>query len=171
MEIEKIIKKLAMRKLRLKKLESIMKDYPKEVIYPSLEKIIRNERVLLKQAELNLSIYIKKLELEYYQNELEILNEKREDSYCPACKYLYETSDGRELTEKKIIEENVQCTLHPGKEFEGYCPDFKDGGYVNFDVYFKQKYDEIKIARQIMQKTETEISELEKELGSTKLEH
>lgn len=169
MKTRNIIRKLAMRKTRLKKLESMLSNGTEEGACKIIEKLIRNEQILVKRAELELGIYLKQKELGFYQDDLKTLDEKREDSYCPACKYMYETPDGKKLTAEETREDS-QCTLHPGREYTGYCPDFVDAEYVKWDTHFRQKYQEIKGVKQIVQETEREISELEKELKATKLE-
>jgi len=79
--------------------------------------------------------------------------------------YIYETPDGRKLSEEEITE-GVKCTLHPERdaEYQGYCEDFIDYGIYDMDVHQRQVYRELGICKGLIQETEQQISGLEEEL-------
>lgn len=143
--LEDICRRLANRKLRLEKL----------IILKAPHRIIEREKTLIEKSKLELRLAIKAIELETYEAHLLFLDETREKTYCPGCRYMYEFPDGKELPE-----EALGCSLHPGREYEG-CEDFEDYGITKWDAYYKDHYAEINLTKGMIEQTKKEIKELE----------
>ena len=158
-----LVQKLANRRFALSKIKSM--NYKDDIG----EIILERQKRLVKKAELELQIVLKRIEFEHYQFVTQDLEERREDSHCPACRYLYETPDGRKLSTEEIMSDESPCTLHPGREHEGYCGDFEDYGIVRWDAHFKTEYQKMNLARNLAEGTRREISDLEQQLNSIQL--
>ena len=155
-DIVGILRRLAMRNHRLRRLQNL----------GAPEEILQNEQRIIKQAELELQISEKRTELSFYEERQRDLDIKRENSFCPGCKYIYETLDGRRLTDEEVTSADSHCTLHSGREDIGYCEDFVDYGVVKWNEHFKAEYNDLKLAARLVQEAKQKISELEQELQS-----
>jgi len=152
MTFEDVIRRLAHRKIRLVDLTNL----------EAPQILIDREKKMIAQDELRLQIAQKEIEFDAYQSELNHLDETREQNYCPGCRYMYQTPEGKRLTELESEERGVTCTLHPELTYKG-CDDFEDYGISKWDMIHKRHYQRINNAKKMAQGTRQEIGGLKAE--------
>jgi hypothetical protein len=160
MSIENAVFKLTRRRIRLQELQNLSAP---NIILEIEQKLIKKAQKELEEEERKSSIpqeiliiLEKKAELNFYVQEFQWLDKTKERTYCPGCKYMYETPNG---TKRENSSTEPLCTLHPEKSYEG-CEDFEDYGIIKWEIRNKQHYRKIgNIARKIRE-TRKELSDL-----------
>lgn len=163
-ELKTLVDRIGYRKFFLKKIQH------GSVKGPPKDEMIEMQTGMIRQAELELKIFEKKMEMQYYRWLFDQLDYSREDSFCPSCSHAYEDAKGRKLTEEESMsEEHLKhmCAIHP-EHVRGYCPDFKDTGGTQWSIYFRQVYGEIELLRKFIEENEKDLQDMRAKLKISK---